>query len=242
MTAVASLQHDTFASGLLEREVYALSLREYGSRLMEALPGIVDACREKRGVMICTKVPTDQVAAVSYLERLGFGVVETLMTLTKEFVGAGTPTTGVEVGFAEPEDEAGVRALAGSSFRYSRFHMDPQVENAMADRFKEAWAGNFFCGKRGDYMVVARAEGEVAGFLQLLKRDNVLMVDLIAVGEGFRRRGIAAGMMDYAQQKVKGVRFMQVGTQVANMGALACYQKAGFTALASTYALHYHNS
>lgn len=242
MTSLASVQHDPFASRIFERDVFALTCAQHGAALEEALPGVLAEYREKRPVLICAKVPTANVGTVACLEALGFGVVETNVTLKRQVQGAGSLRGACEVGFAVPEDEAGVRAVAGSAFRYSRFHVDPRMDNAMADRFKSEWAGNFFSGKRGDHMVVARMDGRVAGFLQLLQRDGVLVIDLVAVDASFRRRGVAADMMTYAQEHSEGIRSMQVGTQAANTVALRCYETAGFVAAGSSYALHYHNA
>ena len=77
----------------------------------------------------------------------------------------------------------------------SRFHLDPRIPRETAHRIKARWAENYFTGERGDAMVVARRGSETAGFLQLLRGDAVLVIDLIAVDARHQRRNLASAMI-----------------------------------------------
>jgi ribosomal protein S18 acetylase RimI-like enzyme len=141
-------------------------------------------------------------------------------------------------------DCAAVRKVAEASFRFSRFHLDPKIPNDVADRIKGDWAENYFRGARGDGMVVAELDGEVAGFLQLLWSGPKLVIDLIAVAPHAARRGLARGMISFAWTKgtgdERGPSSMLVGTQAVNIPSCRLYEGLGFRLSAASIVMHHH--
>ncbi len=171
---------------------------------------------------------------------MGFRLVDTNVQLTR--VAAPLKGSRGRCRFARPDDEPAVRGIAGSSFTQSRFHLDPEIPNATADRLKASWAGNFFTGKRGDWMVVAEEAGEVCGFLQLLRKSSeCLIIDLIAVAKEQQGKGLGKEMIAFAAHAcLKQPAAMLVGTQIANFGSLALYTRLGFEISSASYVLHLH--
>jgi ribosomal protein S18 acetylase RimI-like enzyme len=90
-------------------------------------------------------------------------------------------------------------------------------------------------------MVVAEVEGRIAGFLQLLCPDDKLIIDLIAVDQGQRRKNIASDMIAYGQKNSHSAGVIRVGTQVVNYPSLSLYEKLGFRVAGAAYVFHYHN-
>lgn len=192
------------------------------------------------------KVPAADTAGIDALQVFGFRVVDLALSLDADRVCA--PQSGTPMRFARPADRAGVEAIAGSAFRFSRFHLDPHLPKALADKVKAAWAANWFLGGRGDGMVVAEdAQGAVAGFLQLLwAAEDCLVIDLIAVLPSSARKGLASAMIGFAQARGTGdlrrPRRMRVGTQAANTGSVRLYEALGFRLCDANYVLHHHGS
>ncbi len=191
------------------------------------------------------KIPTGRVDQVAELEQLGFSVVDVNQT----FEHTGTPltesTTEVQIRPHEPGDRDSVLHMAETSFTFSRFHLDPRIENQVANRIKREWVGNYLCGVRGDRLTVALLDGQPAGFLAELSTEHegqrVRVIDLIAVAPGFQRRGVGRALTtnfvtSYPNQ---GDR-LRVGTQVANTPSLRLYTSLGFQPIQSTYVLHAH--
>lgn len=183
------------------------------------------------------KVPANDVETAQRLEDAGFRLVDTNLQLERPGWPVGHSRTGR---FAVPEDRAAVERLAESSFAYSRFHLDPMITRSTADKLKRAWAGNFFEGRRGDHMVVSEVDGEIAGFLQLLRQGEVLVIDLVAVDSRFRGRGLSSDMLAFAESAIHGVARIKVGTQAANARALHAYSRDKFRIISATYVFHYH--
>lgn len=192
------------------------------------------------------KVDAGDFEGLAHLQELGFRIIDCNLTLERA-VGEALPQVDadklpVNVRFASPADESGVRSLASEAFEHNRFHRDPRIPDDVAAKIKAEWAGNYFCGGRGDWMIVAEEAGGIGGFLQILCTDDgVIVIDLIAVAPRYRRHGLARSMIAYAYQNCLGRRAnMRVGTQLSNSASLQLYYTMGFRLHRATYHLHRH--
>lgn len=228
------LARDPFLSGLLGKPAYHASAPDFaGDGLQDGVPSFVDA-----------KVSAADIRACSAFEAAGFRLIDTnvQMDAATDAIARHPSSTkpGTTIRFAVPEDREGVEEVAGCCFVYSRFHLDPQVEPNCAHEIKRQWAGNFFSGKRGRWMVVAEREAQIVAFLQLLSKDDTVIIDLVGVASSHQRLGIAGGMIGFAARECGPARSMIVGTQVANIPSLRAYAALGFRVCSSSYVLHYH--
>jgi ribosomal protein S18 acetylase RimI-like enzyme len=204
----------------------------------EAEQGVTSVTR--RPGFSYARVPTHDLRTSRLLEGRGFYVVDTGITLEAGEIPV-RPGEDKNARLARADDHAAVVAIARCSIMYSRFHLDPEIPRGLADEIKAQWVGNYFRGQRGDYMVVAERAGEVAGFVQLLKAPGeVLVIDLIAVAEKHRGHGLAQQMIRCASSTCGRPRALRAGTQSANIGSLALYQKMGFRIVSTSYVLHHH--
>lgn len=218
---------DPWLSGILGRPAYAMD----SAAPAEPLPA--------GPAFVTCKVAGSDSARIGPLCRQGFDLIETAATLKKPVErGDGSALAR----FATAADEAAVRAIAGQAFADDRFHRDPRIDKGQADRIKADWAGNFFAGKRGTHMVVADCDGQVAGFLQLILKNGVLIIDLVATAPQARRRGVGAAMIRFAEYAIPGADTYVVGTQLHNLASLALYQRLGFRLASTSHTLHYHGA
>jgi len=225
------LQEDSWLSGYLSCPVYHLSGFDL-SLQKENLPS--------GKAFVDVKADVSEIEKISLLESLGFRIIDTNVQLTRR--------TGVfdkktpRCRFAEHSDENTVRLIAKHSFSQSRFHMDPAVPDQVANEIKSDWAGNFFSGKRGKWLVVAEQDGELSGFLQLLqKNDETIVIDLIAVKKDKQGLGIASEMIAFASTEcLQKEAVMEVGTQIGNFTSLGLYNRLGFLVSGAKYVLHLH--
>lgn len=229
-----SLHHDAWLTRKFGRAVWQLRTGEDGeplSSLESAAPAFAYA-----------KVDTGDVATLWSLTDAGFRVVDAAVTLETS-----TPADarGSGLRFARPDDADAVRRIAGSSFRFSRFHVDPFIPPGLAHSIKAEWAANFFTGTRGDGMAVAERNGQVVGFTQLIWHSNeCLVIDLIALEPACQGLGIGRAMIGYASEHGTGderrPQRLRVGTQVANTPSIRLYESLGFRLIGSQYILHCH--
>jgi ribosomal protein S18 acetylase RimI-like enzyme len=191
---------------------------------------------EHRGFYFA-KVPTDQIADVAALAKLGFVVVDTNVT----FSLAREPTAppAFDVGEMRDGEADAVLDIAGSAFRYSRFHLDPQVPAELAHRIKREWIRNYVLKRRGDALLVARDAGTPIGFLAALTSHGTAVIDLVAVATAAHGRGAGVALTAAFAARYRGMPRI-VGTQVANVPSIRLYTKLGFALARSTYVLHLH--
>ena len=192
---------------------------------------------------VYAKVDCADTGSIKLLEDVGFHLIDTNTQFARP---KAEPWPVVELPaayglrFAEPGDAAAVEKVAANSFTFTRFHLDRLVSDQMANDVKRQWAGNFFKGKRGDWMVVPTFRGEAVGFLQLLSKGDTIIIDLIAVNKAHRGKGLATAMIEFAARQCGKWNRMLVGTQVANIPSIRAYEKLHFRMCGSSYVFHYH--
>ena len=233
-----ALHPDKWLSINLKKPAYKLTVHpetsitapDLGRRIRKALN--TEAC------FVYCKVPTTEVTVIHALEAASFHLVDTSLTMKKPLDDNASQTPSTR--FAHVNDLTAVGRIAEQNFSYSRFHMDPLIPTAQANTIKKNWAINFFSGKRGDSMVVAEQEGEVAGFLQLIRVGPDLIIDLLAVDDQLRRQGLASNMISFAQSHNKELQHIITGTQAANIAAIRFYEDMGFRVISSNHVFHLH--
>jgi ribosomal protein S18 acetylase RimI-like enzyme len=229
------LAPDEWLAGILSRPVWRLLKRAGAPQLGELLSA-------KSGFAYA-KCDVFEVETVSRLVDKGFRVVDTALTFDGVNL-AGNPSSHATRP-ANPLDEEAVRGIAGSAFRFSRFHLDPEIPPNLANTIKREWAGNFFSGSRGDGMVVVESAGQVAGFLQLIwGNGDALIIDLIGIHPDFQGRGLGKALVLHAIKHGTGDGRVPtgiiVGTQAANTPSIRLYESLGLRLRSAQYVLHFH--
>lgn len=228
------LQEDSFIENFLGKPAWRVTA-----------PGEVaaEAFQDGPDSFAYAKVGCTDIEGIKALEAVGFNLVDTNTQFDRSRDGAWPEVKladGYGVRRAEPGDAEAVEKVAAGSFVYTRFHLDPLVSDQMASDIKGQWAGNFFKGQRGDWMVVPTFEGKVVGFNQLLSKDDTLIIDLIAVDPEHQGKGLATAMIKFAMENCGDWQRMLVGTQVSNIPSMRTYEKLGFRMCGSSYVFHYH--
>jgi GNAT superfamily N-acetyltransferase len=211
-------------------------------KVPEAWRQAVAAVQSHPDWLVESRAPVERVNDLGLLTANGFRVIDTNVQLQRPAMDRRPGAAACR--FARPEDEPSVREIARTSFSQTRFHCDPRIPTAAANRVKEEWAANFFSGKRGDWMIVAEDSGRVAGFCQVLKASSPqgsVVIDLIAVARDSRGRGLARAMIEHAAVACldRPVPLI-VGTQLANVVSLAMYTSLDFRIAKATHVLHLH--
>jgi ribosomal protein S18 acetylase RimI-like enzyme len=190
------------------------------------------------------RIAASDVGSVAALEASGMRVVNMTLTLTAD-PSAPLPQGGLDVRDVEPERDRALLDVAARSFRHTRFHLDPDVPRAVADRIKRDWVGSYLNGLRGERLLVAVRDDEPVGFLAVLERDDgdrrVGVIDLVGVAPEARGLGAGRSLVRAFHEQAPG-RWdaVEVGTQAANTAATAFYERLGYVAMRTEYDLHMH--
>ena len=235
---------DEWLSKLVGREAYTVSLTP---SLLEAASGKHSRGytqfreRQAKPVFMTAKVPVADRAGIQFLQEHGFRLIDTNLRFEKRAESSTAVSGDCVLRFAEPADRDAVADLARRNFAFSRFHLDELIPKNTAAEIKAQWAGNFFSGQRGDRLVVAVLDKKVVGFTLLVKpADSEVIIDLIAVDEAYRRRGVAAEMIAFVESQFAAAN-IAVGTQAANLPSVRLYEKLGFRLAEAQYVFHFHN-
>lgn len=183
------------------------------------------------------RVPTGDIARVAALERAGWSVIDVTVTLERE-PGPQPEDEPWDVGPALDEEREPLLRTAAEDYEVSRFHLDPAIPDAVARRIKRDWLAACLDGERGDGVLVARRADGPAGFLAIVRKPEASIIDLIAVRSA--ARGSGAGRALVGRLLADSPVAIRVGTQIANVGALAFYESLGFRACETRYAMHRH--
>lgn len=199
----------------------------------------------QRAAMYQAKLPTAAVDDVHALCAAGMYPVEVAVTLEADPRSIEAAPPAAEVAIARPEHADRLLEIAGGSFRWTRFHLDPAIARPAADRIKRDWVDSYLHGLRGDELLVALLDGRPAGFLAVLVDDEsdppVRVIDLVAVAEELGGRGVARALTARVAADADRLgQVVRVGTQAANLRATRMYERLGFRVERTAYSLHMH--
>jgi ribosomal protein S18 acetylase RimI-like enzyme len=230
------LRPDEWLTSILGKPAYALTIPDCEAdalRMSSDLPA---------GAFIYTRLDATDSARIKIAEQCLEMTLTDTNVLLEQHPGAHHTPPSNRVRLASPDDESAVAKVAATSFSLTRFHADPQIGPDIANRIKAQWARNFFNGHRGELMLVAEHADRIAGFCQLLHREDALIIDLIAVSAAARRQGLASDMIAASRiaARERGCQWLRVGTQLANIASLRCYEGLGFRVCSAQHIFHRH--
>lgn len=220
----AGLREDAWLAEVLGRPVYSLA---------------GDPPRKLPAGFVFARVDAADVRGAQLLEAAGFCLVDTNVTLERSPGPGRVAPGGIDVGPAQREQAESLLAVAGSCFRYSRFHLDPAIERAEADRVKREWVRSYIEGRRGQELLAASVAGKPVGFLAVLDAADARVIDLVGVASAAQGRGVGGALVAAFVQRY-GDSLLRVGTQVANVPSLRLYAAHGFVPTAAHYVFHRH--
>jgi len=191
---------------------------------------------------VFSKINTQYTTAIEFLLEANFKMIDTHLQyeLKDNKLPEVKQLSDIEICFSEKKHQKALEKIARNNFLYSRFHLDQQIDNVIANRIKQNWVKNYFFGNRGDEMVVAMMHNVPVGFLQLITKEKELIIDLIAVDKKAQGRGVASSMIKFANSNITRSS-IKVGTQIQNLPSIKLYKKLGFVLTQSDYVFHYHS-
>ena len=192
--------------------------------------------RAHPGAFYQAKMPLDDVGRIAELSAVGFYFVDANLQIERPAGSVPDVRSDAGVGRARPDQRDALLDLASRSFGSDRFHLDPFVGAAAADRVKRGWVESYLDARRGDWVLVAEDRGRVVGFLCML---NPGLIDLMAVDPDHRGGGVAGAMTAFAIAEA-GDLPMRSGTQAANVAALRLYERLGFLVRSAGAVMHRH--
>ena len=169
------------------------------------------------------------------LKKEGFRSVATTVLLERDCHPDRIPR--IDVSIAPPrENEAITLAnLACTLMTGDRYRFDPRIPDTLAEKRKFKWMINLVNGRANQIFCARDQDGTLLGFNAAMlkpvpgKNQPACIIDLIAIAEGARKRGIGrtlvARMIDTYREQVS---HFSVASYKHNIAALTLYRRAGF--------------
>jgi ribosomal protein S18 acetylase RimI-like enzyme len=144
--------------------------------------------------------------------------------------------------FANPKDKKQILDISNEKTSNSRLAQDKSLSLKFRNNYRKVWVENFFKGKRGNFLVVAHKKNIIMGFLLLIEKKSELQIDLIVTKKSYQKKGVAASMINYANNVFLGSKIKEIvaGTQLNNIGAIKFYKKLDFKKRKIQYVYHLH--
>ncbi|GAB3328025.1 hypothetical protein GCM10027429_02430 [Marivirga atlantica] len=134
--------------------------------------------------------------------------------------------------------------LAIQSGIYSRFNLDPNIDDLLFKKLYRKWILNSIDKVNALQTLVFSFENKVVALLTIsIENESTASIGLFAVDSNYRGLGIGINMINQAINYVKeqGYDRLNVVTQLDNNSAINIYKKAGFNIINLTYIYHYWN-
>ena len=142
---------------------------------------------------------------------------------------------------AEDEDTASVSELASCCFRdLTRFYRDSRLSDEKCDELYRIWAERDV-GKKENLNLLCTCDGRLAGFCTADSiGDEDAKIGLIGVTPEFRGFGIGQALLrkTAGMFRDRGCGHLVAVTQLASVGAMRMYERAGFLLKDTSIVVH----
>ncbi len=194
---------------------------------------------------LAVKIDSKDVKAMYNFQRVGFYLVDTLLTYEFDSQKTAIPDETFTCDFANYVTKSDVLRLANIAshvFKIDRFHSDPNLDKHKSDDYYYNWVINSFNGY-SDGAIVPVVGGQVVAFTTYKINDHDLdtstmvlsAVDPNYMGQGIYHNMIKKGTIELLKKSKK----IRVGTQIDNIPVQRTWQKLGYKLIEVKYVLHY---
>ena len=141
-------------------------------------------------------------------------------------------------------DNHSLKSLSISAGTFSRFHLDPRIENSKFQELYELWIQNSVLSDLADKVYVYRVNQQAVAMITLGKKNSRASIGLIAVNPDHQGKGIGRVLLEAAEHWAnnEGFQEIEVITQGENEGACKFYESYGFSRDSLKYVYHIWNT
>ncbi len=189
------------------------------------------------------RVPSEDIKMLNVLERQGYELRDTLLTLVYELKNeelSKRTKDSYNIRLFEEEDSTAICSISINEYNHSRFFTDQHLAHKASEMYA-AWALNDAHSEDTAVWVIEK-DGEVSGYISCKYDwgDRTGIINLIAVKKEEQSNGLGKALLYHAIEdiKEKGLPYVQVGTHLSNTNALNFYLKSGFVVEKSEHSLH----
>lgn len=122
-----------------------------------------------------------------------------------------------------------ILALTKTAYTESKFIKDENLNRRHGDEVYVNWIRNAF-GLENKYFLVSQIQQDLMGYILFSIDGDKATIELIAVNQEKRGKGIARNMIHYLENnlRTRDIKIIGVGTQINNTPAIKLYESVGF--------------
>ena len=195
------------------------------------------------------KIDTNDTSSIHALEKMGFMIMDTLVTYSFDLRKAKNRELPVscELRFSRKNDIESLKSLAYNSFYLDRFHVDPNYPKEKCDELHSKWIENACNGIGTDKVIVAEIEDSPVGFTTVKESNEaskilgvrIASMILSAVSPKARGKGVYTSMINEGLNYLKDkADIVEVGTQLNNYPVQRAWCTLGFKIVKSQISFH----
>ncbi|MFT7828735.1 GNAT family N-acetyltransferase [Priestia megaterium] len=139
------------------------------------------------------------------------------------------------------EDQVQIEKIG--DFKFSKFIEDPNLNKRGGNRVYTEWLINAFKDSNKFFSLSRDENSNVNGYLLHSFKDDICVIELIAVSSDSSRLGIGTRLIKSLETSAfcKGIKKVKVGTQVRNIRAVNFYHKSGYKQIECNQVYHLWN-
>lgn len=159
----------------------------------------------------------------------------------KKSISRNVETNSNVVAFSENKPSPDLYELALQSGEYSRFRLDDKMPAGSYEKLYRKWIEQSVCKAIADEVLCYYYNGKIVGMVTLAVKDNVGSIGLVAVDSSCRGLGIGSALLESVDSYLfgRGVRVVEVATQLDNTKACSWYEKNGYVVDSMTDIYHW---
>jgi dTDP-4-amino-4,6-dideoxy-D-galactose acyltransferase len=183
---------------------------------------------------LVTLIELDRTAVIVAAEAAGFRSYDVRLELDQA-VGEAPAADSI---LATEADLPRLESIARGTFHDSRFYADPNFSDERAAEMYALWVRRGIDDDERVLLTTEERDGFIVGHLDDDRRVGT--IDLIAVADGARGRGVGARLLEGAEATfaAAGLTRARVVTQARNIAAQRLYQRRGYCTSAASLWLH----
>jgi GNAT superfamily N-acetyltransferase len=206
-----------------------------------AIAEVLQQARSEAVKFVTLKTDAEETETVNSALRNNGSLIDTELTFAKKPTAPDTP--------AVPESEYSIQKMETfwddslydltSTLQHSRFFVDSHIDADVAHRI---WRTSIYnhCNGRASYSVVAHHRDKPIGLMNVVEKNGISDIFLIAVSPPHQGKGVGSAMMDlYEATLGAGTETQIVETQLRNYGAHKFYHDRGYRAVRSKHTIHF---
>ncbi|MBX2840186.1 MAG: GNAT family N-acetyltransferase [Flammeovirgaceae bacterium] len=167
-------------------------------------------------------------------------LVDRKITYKKEIVATNQADQHISSFQKGIDDEEILIQLAIEAGEFSRFNTDPNIDKNSFQKLFRLWMENALAQKTDTHVLVYKEQNEICGMVTLKLKDGIGNIDLIAVRQDFRGRGMGKKLLIAAETNLNN-KTDQVSVVTQSRNSLACrlYESFGFELANQVYFYHF---